>query len=91
MTMIGYPEHDKFKAKQPDIDLLRAFGEWLARRGIELGTMVETTLAFRLVPATETFGELVHEYLEIDPEELERERRMMLHQIREASDRSETT
>ena len=67
-----WPESDKLSAKVKDRDLIVAFLDWCDEQ------------ATADVTVYQTHSHLAHRFLKIDEETLERERRMMLKEIRDA-------
>ena len=81
-----YPEHEKMKAFEPQLAVLRQFIDWLAcEKEFEIAEWVGDNLVAIRTPSSA----LLAEYLGIDETKLEAERRKMLFKCRKANDRAE--
>jgi hypothetical protein len=80
-----YPQHEKLQEVAEQSQMCGEFIEWLAQeKGIHLAEWVKYE-GFRDERLTTTFTPLSHllaEFFDIDPDELEREKRAMLEAIR---------
>jgi len=89
------PECDKLNDRRDEWNALYQFVEWLQEKGILLshritmrefyGEEYEDEPMDTLVPIPRTLENLFYEYFDLDPAELEQERRRLLSTLREVS------
>jgi hypothetical protein len=81
------PEHDKREAFADREQEIRSFLEWIGRRGFDLCEFDEMAgLQGRFDTIKLGTEELIAEYLGFDLQEIERERRMILHLARQSNE-----
>ena len=87
------PECDKLRDRSDEWNAIYPFIEWLQEKRIWLahritrrefyGEDYEDEPMDTLVPIPQTLENLLYEYFDVDPAELEQERRMLLSSLRE--------
>jgi hypothetical protein len=82
--MSDYPEHDKLIANKARAEAAGEFYDWLTSRGIQLVRWLPRQPGSSCEDAVSVgpISDLIGGWLEIDPMELEREKRLMLVRIR---------
>lgn len=86
-----FPECEKLQAHETDWNSIYPFLEWLREQGVwlcrmgrkELGEIEEIGLYPIYYPIGKSITQLLYEYLSINPEKLEEERRELLDHLRE--------
>ena len=97
---MSYPECEKLNARTEEWNVIYPFMEWIGEQGLFLARY-ETEEEARAkgnvgkdgsvwtfphpIAAGKRIGGLLYEYFDVDPTELERERRELLESLREAS------
>ena len=89
------PECDKLNAIRDEWNAIYPFMEWLQEKKIWLANTItyreyygedyKDELMSTMVPILQNLESLLYEYFEVDPAELERERRTLLSSLREGS------
>lgn len=82
-----YPEHDKLRAVNDRSQVVGEFLDWLDGEGIRLARATETGL-YDWILVRESPRELIAKFFEIDLNQIEREKRMMLAEQRLLNRRS---
>ena len=75
--MPKYPNLDKLTEHTAERFAIMTFLEWLSKRGISLGRWSKSGLCLDAIPASE-HERLLYEYLGVDQEALECERRALI-------------
>ncbi len=93
---MSYPECAKLSAKTEEWNVIYPFMEWLQEKKIRLAQTITKREYYgedyadepmgTMVPILQSFGNLLYEYFEVDPVEVDRERKALLESIREAED-----
>lgn len=96
---MSYPECDKLKDRVDEWNAIYPFMEWLREKKICLahtiskreyyGEDYKDELMSTMVPILQNLESLLYEYFEVDPSELERERRTLLSSLKEAEGHAE--
>jgi len=91
------PECDKLRKRLDEWNVIYPFMEWLQEKKIWLahtitkreyyGENYEDEPMDTMVPIPQSVEDLLYEYFDVDPAELERERREILSLLREATGR----
>jgi hypothetical protein len=88
-----YPAHDKLKAHKAEADTCGRFYDFLRDEGILLArwTKIDGFRDKQLWPIIEPPDALIGAFLDISPEDLEREKRAMLEKLRAAHEEREAS
>jgi len=78
-----YPEHDKLRGVSGKSQAIGEFVDWLGGKGIILAKRQGEDL----IPAGTRIQALLAEFFEIDEDEIEAEKRVMLLEMRDANER----
>lgn len=74
-----YPEHEKLKAVKDMTQFVHDFLEFCEEKGVSLVRDGEIPVS------RQRFDDLLFEFIEVDPKELEHEKRLMLRNLRDSS------
>jgi len=93
IVLAEMPECDKLNARRDEWNAIYLFMEWLQEKRIWLACTItrrefygedyEDEPMNTMVPISQTLENLLYEYFDVDPAELEQERRRLLSSLRE--------